>query len=285
MVPYTRGEEVSRPLDDVVAEVAGLAAGGVREVTFLGQNVNAYRGASQDGAVADLALLVRCAAELEGIGRIRFTTSHPAEMTDSLLGAFREVPALVGHLHLPVQSGSDRVLARMKRRHGVSRYREVVERLREARPGISLSSDFIVGFPGETEEDFQATLDLVDAVGFDHSFSFVYSPRPGTPAAAFPDDVPLEAKRERLAVLQERLARGERAVAEAMVGTTRVVLVEGPSRKDPSMLAGRTENNRVVNFTGEPSLVGAFVPLVITEALPNSLRGRRVDSSSAPARV
>ena len=285
VVPYTRGEEVSRPLDDVVAEVAGLAAGGVREVTFLGQNVNAYRGASQDGAVADLALLVRCAAELEGIGRIRFTTSHPAEMTDSLLGAFREVPALVGHLHLPVQSGSDRVLARMKRRHGVSRYREVVERLREARPGISLSSDFIVGFPGETEEDFQATLDLVDAVGFDHSFSFVYSPRPGTPAAAFPDDVPLEAKRERLAVLQERLARGERAVAEAMVGTTRVVLVEGPSRKDPSMLAGRTENNRVVNFTGEPSLVGAFVPLVITEALPNSLRGRRVDSSSAPARV
>jgi len=270
VVPYLRGREESRGFEDILAEVNALAARGVKEVTLLGQNVNAY--GKSFGGKHSFAQLLRAIGAVPGIGR-------------SLLGAFREVPALVGHLHLPVQSGSDRVLARMKRRHGVSRYREVVARLREARPGISLSSDFIVGFPGETEEDFQATLDLVDAVGFDHSFSFVYSPRPGTPAAAFPDDVPLEAKRERLAVLQERLARGERAVAEAMVGTTRVVLVEGPSRKDPSMLAGRTENNRVVNFTGEPSLVGAFVPLVITEALPNSLRGRRVDSSSAPARV
>jgi tRNA-2-methylthio-N6-dimethylallyladenosine synthase len=276
VVPYTRGEEVSRPFDDVVAEVAGLAAQGVREVTFLGQNVNAYRGPTHDGDTADLALLIRYAAAVEGIGRIRFTTSHPIEMSDALIAAFAEVPALVGHLHLPVQSGSDRVLARMKRRHGVAAYRETVARLRAARPGIGLSSDFIVGFPGETEADFQATLDLVDEVGFDHSFSFVFSPRPGTPAAALPDDVPAEVKRERLARLQERLGQSERAIAGRMVGSVQTVLVEGPSRRDALRLAGRTESNRVVNFAGDPSLIGSFVPVQVTEALPNSLRGRLV---------
>jgi tRNA-2-methylthio-N6-dimethylallyladenosine synthase len=276
VVPYTRGEEVSRPFDDVLAEVAALAARGVREVTFLGQNVNAYRGPTHEGDTADLALLLAYAAAVEGIGRLRFTTSHPTEMTRGLLEAFRDVPALAGHLHLPVQSGSDRVLAAMKRRHSVAQYLETVAALREARPGLSLSSDFIVGFPGEREEDFLATLDLVETVGFDHSFSFVYSPRPGTPAAALPDDVPEEEKRRRLAELQARLLESERAIALAMVGTTRTVLVEGPSRKDPLRLAGRTESNRVVNFAGDPGLIGAFVPVLVTEALPNSLRGRLV---------
>jgi len=274
VVPYTRGEEVSRPFDDVIAEVAQLAAQGVREITLLGQNVNAYRGVTHDGDVADLALLIQYAAAIEGVGRIRFTTSHPTEMTADLVEAFRAVPQLVGHLHLPVQSGSDRTLARMRRRHTVADYRQTVSRLREARPDLSLSSDFIVGFPGETDEDFRATLDLVDELGFDHSFSFIYSPRPGTPAAAFPNDVPMEVKRDRLAVLQTHLTRGERAISEAMVGTAQTVLVEGPSRKDPLMLAGRTENNRVVNFAGDPSLISAFVSVVITESLPNSLRGR-----------
>jgi tRNA-2-methylthio-N6-dimethylallyladenosine synthase len=282
VVPYTRGEEVSRPLDDVLAEVAGLAARGVREVTFLGQNVNAYRGLTYDGERADLATLIHLAAAVDGIGRIRFTTSHPIEMSASLRDAFREVPALVGHLHLPVQSGSDRVLARMKRRHTVAQYLETVAALREARPGLCLSSDFIVGFPGEGDADFQATLDLVDAVGFDHSFSFIYSPRPGTPAASLPDDVPAQAKRERLAALQERLARSERAVAEAMVGSVQRVLVVGPSRRDPLRLAGRTENNRTVNFAGDPTLVGGFCAVSISEALPNSLRGRLVRGEAAP---
>jgi len=274
VVPYTRGEEVSRPFDDVIAEVAQLAAQGVREVTLLGQNVNAYRGATHDGDVADLALLIHYCAAIDGIGRVRFTTSHPTEVTDGLVEAFGAVPQLVEHLHLPVQSGSDRILTRMKRRHTVADYRQTVARLREARPRLSLSSDFIVGFPGETDEDFRATLDLVDEIGFDHSFSFIYSPRPGTPAAAFPDDVPLESKRARLTTLQERLSRSEHAISAAMVGAVHTVLVEGPSRKDPLMLAGRTENNRVVNFAGDPSLIGTFVPVVITEALPNSMRGR-----------
>jgi len=276
VVPYTRGEEVSRPLGDVLLEVAGLAAQGVREVTLLGQNVNAYRGPTDDGESADLATLIRLAAAIEGIGRVRFTTSHPVEMSAALIDAFRDLPALVGHLHLPVQSGSDRILARMKRRHTVAQYLETVARLREARPGISLSSDFIVGFPGETEADFQATLDLVDAVGFDHSFSFVYSPRPGTPAAALADSVPEEQKRVRLAALQDRLTRSERAIAEAMVGSVQTVLVEGPSRKDPLQLTARTENNRAVNFPGATGLRGGFVAVLITEALPNSLRGRVV---------
>jgi tRNA-2-methylthio-N6-dimethylallyladenosine synthase len=283
VVPYTRGAEWSRPLEDVLAEVSGLVRQGVREVTFLGQNVNAYRGPTADGDTADLALLIACASALEGIRRIRFTTSHPLEVGDSLIDAFREVPALVGHLHLPVQSGSDRILARMKRRHTVAAYRAVVDRLREARPGLSISSDFIVGFPGETDADFRATVDLVEAVGFDHSFSFVYSPRPGTPAAELPDDVPPEVKRERLAVLQERLGRTAGAISEAMVGREQAVLVEGPSRKDPLMLTGRTENNRAVNFAADPTLVGQLVPVLITEALPNSLRGRLARTPGAGA--
>ncbi len=279
VVPYTRGEEISRPFDDVLAEVARLAAQGVREVNLLGQNVNAYRGEMADGDTADLALLIHYVAAIEGIDRIRFTTSHPVEFTDSLIAAFAEVPELVSHLHLPVQSGSDRILAAMKRGHTVLEYRAKIRRLREARPDISLSSDFIVGFPGETEADFEATLALVDAVGFDHSFSFIYSPRPGTPAAGYPDDVPLSVKKERLQRLQARLNESAAAISRAMVGSVQRVLVERPSRKDPAMLAGRTENNRVVNFAGPARLIGQFADVRITEALPNSLRGEFVDLS------
>ncbi len=283
VVPYTRGEEFSRPFDDVLAEVAELAARGVREVTLLGQNVNAYRGAMHDGDSADLALLIHYLAAIDGIDRIRFTTSHPLEMSDSLIEAFAEVPELVGHLHLPVQSGSDRILALMKRGHTVLEYLSIVRRLRQARPGLQISSDFIVGFPGETESDFEATLALVEKVGFDHSFSFVYSPRPGTPAASLPDDVPPEVKKARLAALQSRLAQSARAIAEGMVGTVQRVLVEGPSRRDPCQLAGRSENNRVVNFEGPASLTGRFVDVVITEALPNSLRGVLAEGRNAGA--
>ena len=279
VVPYTRGEEISRPFDDVLAEVARLAAQGVREVNLLGQNVNAYRGEMADGDTADLALLIHYVAAIESIDRIRFTTSHPVEFTDSLIAAFAEVPELVSHLHLPVQSGSDRILAAMKRGHTVLEYRAKIRRLREARPDISLSSDFIVGFPGETEADFEATLALVDAVGFDHSFSFIYSPRPGTPAAGYPDDVPLSVKKERLQRLQARLNESAAAISRAMVGSVQRVLVERPSRKDPAMLAGRTENNRVVNFAGPARLIGQFADVRITEALPNSLRGEFVDLS------
>ena len=279
VVPYTRGEEISRPFDDVLAEVARLAAQGVREVNLLGQNVNAYRGEMADGDTADLALLIHYVAAIDGIDRIRFTTSHPVEFTDSLIAAFAEVPELVSHLHLPVQSGSDRILAAMKRGHTVLEYRAKIRRLREARPDISLSSDFIVGFPGETEADFEATLALVDAVGFDHSFSFIYSPRPGTPAAGYPDDVPLSVKKERLQRLQARLNESAAAISRAMVGSVQRVLVERPSRKDPAMLAGRTENNRVVNFAGPARLIGQFADVRITEALPNSLRGEFVDLS------
>jgi tRNA-2-methylthio-N6-dimethylallyladenosine synthase len=274
VVPYTRGEEVSRPLDDVLAEVAKLAADGVREVTLLGQNVNAYRGPMHDGTTADLALLIRYIAQLDDIGRIRYTTSHPMELSDDLIAAHGEVAKLVAHLHLPVQSGSDRVLAAMKRNHTVLEYKSRVRKLRAARPGLGLSSDFIVGFPGETDADFQATMKLVEEVGFDHSFSFLYSARPGTPAAALPDAAPLEEKQRRLALLQHRLSQQAAAIGESMVGTVQRILVERPSRKDPVQLAGRTENNRVVNFDGPPSLIGEFVDVVITEALPNSLRGR-----------
>jgi tRNA-2-methylthio-N6-dimethylallyladenosine synthase len=277
VVPYTRGEEVSRPFDDVIAEVAVLAAQGVREVTFLGQNVNAYRGPTHDGDIADLALLIEYAAAVEGIERIRYTTSHPVELSDALVRAHRDVPALVAHLHLPVQSGSDRMLRLMKRGHTAEEYLKKVGRLREAHPGISLSSDFIVGFPGETEADFQDTMELVDAIGFDHSFSFIYSPRPGTPAVALADDVPFAVKKWRLSVLQERLREQAQAISDAMVGGTQRILVEGPSKRDPLKLAGRTENNRVVNFGGDPSLIGDFVDVEIAEALPNSLRGRMVD--------
>ncbi|MEJ2564389.1 MAG: tRNA (N6-isopentenyl adenosine(37)-C2)-methylthiotransferase MiaB [Gammaproteobacteria bacterium] len=273
VVPYTRGEEVSRPFDDVIAEIASLARHGVREVTLLGQNVNAYRGMMHDGEEADLALLLSYAAEIDGIERIRFTTSHPMEFSDRLIQAYAEVSKLVSHLHLPVQSGSDRILSLMKRGHTAVQYKSKIRQLRALRPDLSLSSDFIVGFPGETDEDFQATMDLIEEIGFDNSFSFIYSPRPGTPAAGFPDDVPLEVKKHRLAILQRRIRQMSESISDAMVGTVQRVLVEGPSRKDPRELCGRTENNRVVNFAGAPELVGQLVSLHITEALPNSLRG------------
>ena len=276
VVPYTRGEEISRPFDDVIAEVAALAGQGVREVNLLGQNVNAYRGQMHDGEIADLALLIHYVAAIDGIDRIRFTTSHPVEFSDSLIQAFAEVPELVSHLHLPVQSGSDRVLALMKRGHTALEYKSKIRRLREARPGISLSSDFIVGFPGETDADFEDTMKLIDDVGFDHSFSFIYSARPGTPASSFPDDVPMEVKKARLARLQARILEQANAISESMIGTEQVILVDRPSRKDLGEMAGRTENNRVVNFEGSDDLIGQFVTVRITEALPNSLRGELV---------
>lgn len=274
VVPYTRGEEISRPFDDVIAEVADLAEQGVREINLLGQNVNAYRGLMADGSTASLALLIRYVAAVEGIGRIRFTTSHPVEFGDDLIETFAEVPELASFVHLPVQSGSDRILAAMKRGHTALEYRAKILRLREARPDICISSDFIVGFPNETDEDFAATIDLIDQIGFDHSFSFVYSRRPGTPAADYPDAVPLEVKKARLERLQQRIDTNAQRISRQMVGTVQRVLVEGPSRKDPAQLAGRTENNRVVNFDGPAELIGQFVDLTITESLPNSLRGR-----------
>ena len=277
VVPYTRGEEVSRPVADVMAEVVSLAERGVREINFLGQNVNAYRG-DIDGDHADLAELIHYAAELEGIDRIRFTTSHPAAFTDALIDAYRAVPQLASHLHLPVQSGSDRVLAAMKRGHTVLEYKDKIRRLRAARPGIALSSDFIVGFPGETERDFEDTLALVKELDYDLSFSFIYSPRPGTPAATQPDNTPLAVKRHRLAILQGQLRRQADAHAAAMVGRVERVLVTGPSKRDPGELQGRTENNRVVNFRpriGNEDAV--FQDVRIVAALPNSLRGVPAD--------
>jgi tRNA-2-methylthio-N6-dimethylallyladenosine synthase len=273
VVPYTRGEEFSRPFDDVIAEVVDLVGQGVREVTFLGQNVNAYRGEMHDGRECDLALLIAYAAAIEGVDRIRYTTSHPAELTGSLVDAYGDVPELVSHLHLPVQSGSDRILGLMKRSYTTRDYVEKIRRLRAARPDLSLSSDFIVGFPGETDADFEATMDLIDEVGFDTSFSFIYSARPGTPAADLPDPVPLDVKRRRLARLQARVSELAREVSQAMVGRRAQVLVEGPSKKDPGELRGRTENNRVVNFSGPHELAGTFADVTIVEALPNSLRG------------
>lgn len=282
IVPYTRGEEVSRPFDDVLAEAATLAAQGVREVTLLGQNVNAYRGLLHNGETADLALLVAYIAAIDGIERVRYTTSHPIELSDSLIQAYAEVPELVSHLHLPVQSGSDRILMLMKRGHTAAEYKDKVRRLREQRPDLSLSSDFIVGFPGETDEDFQATMDLIEEVGFDHSFSFIYSPRPGTPAAAFPDSVSHEVKQKRLSILQQRISEMAQEISRRMVGSVQRVLVERPSRKDADALSGRTENNRVVNFAGEHGLIGRFVRVRITEALPNSLRGEVVAIEERP---
>jgi len=276
IVPYTRGEEVSRPFDDLLTEIAGLAAQGVREVNLLGQNVNAYRGAMHDGGTADLALLVHYVAAIDGIERIRFTTSHPQEMSDSLIQAFAEVSQLVSFLHLPVQSGSDRILALMKRGHTALEYKSKIRRLREARPDICISSDFIVGFPGETDADFEATMQLIEEVDFDQSFSFIYSPRPGTPAADLPDDVPAEVKKARLARLQEQINRQARAISEGMVGTVQKILVEGISRKNEAEISGRTENNRVVNFPGGRELIGQFAGVRITEAMPNSLRGELV---------
>ncbi len=276
VVPYTRGEEMSRGFSQVVDEVASLVGQGVREVTLLGQNVNAYRGPMDDGTVCDLATLIRHVARLDGLERIRFTTSHPLEFRDSLVEAYADVPKLANYLHLPVQSGSDRVLAMMKRGYTRLEYKQKIRRLRAARPDISLSSDFIVGFPGETEADFRQTLDLIAEVGFDQSFSFIYSRRPGTPAAALPDEVPQAVKQERLATLQAQLNRQARGISERMVGSTQRVLVERPARRDPRQLAGRTENMRWVNFDGPATLVNRFADVCITEAMPNSLRGRLV---------
>ncbi|MCW8944540.1 MAG: tRNA (N6-isopentenyl adenosine(37)-C2)-methylthiotransferase MiaB [Sedimenticola sp.] len=281
VVPYTRGEEISRPFDDVIAEVASLAGQGVREVNLLGQNVNAFRGLMDDGSVADLALLIQYVAAIEGIDRIRFTTSHPMEFSDSLIAVYGEVPELVNHLHLPVQSGSDRVLAMMKRGHTAYDYKAKIRRLRALRPNLSLSSDFIIGFPGETEQDFEHTMSLIEEIGFDHSFSFIYSARPGTPAADLPDDVPLAVKQARLERLQKRIVDMTQQISRRMVGEVERVLVERHSKKDEQELAGRTENNRVVNFAGSPELIGGFVNVRITEARPNSLRGELVDSALA----
>jgi tRNA-2-methylthio-N6-dimethylallyladenosine synthase len=274
VVPYTRGEEISRPVRDVLKEIINLAERGVREVNLLGQNVNAYRGDLGDGTVADLAYLISVVAEIEGIDRIRYTTSHPVEFSDSLIDVYAEVPELVSHLHLPVQSGSDRVLARMKRGHTVLEYKSKIRRLRKIRPDISMSSDFIVGFPGETDEDFEATMNLIAEIGFDHSFSFIFSARPGTPAADLPDDTPMAQKKERLQVLQHRISQQAMEISRRMVGNVESVLVTGFSKKDPGQLQARTENNRVVNFTAGPELIGQFVDVRITEALPNSLRGQ-----------
>ena len=281
VVPYTRGEEISRPLDDVVAEVVPLAEQGVREINLLGQNVNAYQGPMHDGSVADLATLIYYVAAVDGIDRIRFTTSHPVEFTDSLVQAYAEVPKLANFLHLPVQHGSDRILSLMKRGHTALEYKQKIRKLREVRPDISLSSDFIVGFPGETDRDFEATMNLIADVGFDQSFSFIYSARPGTPASNLPDDTPLQVKKERLQILQARINQQAQAISDAMVGTTQRVLVEKISKKSASQVSGRTENNRWVNFDADPSVIGRFVDVVITEALPNSLRGRCHDSQVA----
>jgi tRNA-2-methylthio-N6-dimethylallyladenosine synthase len=280
VVPYTRGEEVSRPFDDVLAEVAQLAAQGVREVNLLGQNVNAWRAEIPGtGMVADLALLIRAIARIEGIGRIRYTTSHPLEFSDSLIEAHRDVPQLASYLHLPVQSGSDRILQAMKRNHTALEYKARIRKLREAKPGIAISSDFIVGFPGETEADFAATLKLVEDVGFDQSFSFIYSRRPGTPAANLPDETTAAAKHARLQKLQDALNRNARAISESMVGTVQKVLVEKTSTRDAGEFTGRTENMRYVNFAGHPRLVGHFVDVLITEVMANSLRGRVIDNT------
>jgi tRNA-2-methylthio-N6-dimethylallyladenosine synthase len=274
VVPYTRGEEVSRPFEDVLVEVAQLAAQGVREVNLLGQNVNAYRGPYADGEVADLALLIRAIAQIDGIGRIRFTTSHPLEFSDSLIAAYRDVPQLANYLHLPVQSGSDRILAAMKRGYTALEFKQKIRKLRAVRPDISVSSDFIVGFPGETGADFEKTMKLIEDVGFDQSFSFIYSRRPGTPAADLEDNVSDAEKHARLSRLQAHINAHAAGISRAMVGSRQSVLVEGPSKKNPNELTGKTENMRSVNFPGHPRLVGQFVDVVITEAMTNSLRGR-----------
>ena len=274
VVPYTRGEEVSRPLDDVIAEIAHLAAGGVKEVNLLGQNVNAYRGDNHLGETVDFAELLHVVARIPGIERIRYTTSHPVEFSDALIDAYAEIPQLVDHLHLPVQSGSDRILMAMKRGHTVLEYKSKIRRLRKLRPNISISSDFIIGFPGETEADFAATMKLVEEIGFDNSFSFVYSARPGTPAAELPDNTDENTKKQRLQVLQSRINQHARRISEGMVGNRERILVTGVSKKDPGQLQGRTENNRVVNFSAtDQGLIGRFVEVDILEALPNSLRG------------
>lgn len=279
VVPYTRGEEISRPVQSVLDEITALAEQGVREVNLLGQNVNAYRGEMDDGDIADFALLLHFVAAIEGIDRIRFTTSHPIEFTDELVDAFAEIPELVNHLHLPVQSGSDSILSMMKRGHTRADYLATMDKIKAVRPGISLSSDFIIGFPGETDADFADTMDLIEQVGFDFSYSFVYSSRPGTPAADLPDDTTEVTKKQRLKLLQTRLDEMTMAISASMVDTVQTILVEGVSKKNQLQITGRTENNRVVNFIGHPRLTGQFVDVLITEALPNSLRGRMLESS------
>jgi len=274
VVPYTRGEEVSRPMDDILAEAVVLAEQGVREVNLLGQNVNAYRGLSFEGDIVDLATLITYVSAIDGIDRIRYTTSHPVEFNQNLIDTYESVPELVNHLHLPVQHGSDRILALMKRNHTVLEYKSTIRKLRAIRPNISISSDFIVGFPGETDRDFEDTMNLINEIGFDHSFSFIFSARPGTPAADLVDTTPMEVKKQRLSILQTRILQHANSISEAMVGTVEPVLVTGPSKKDPGELQGRTENNRVVNFrTDDHGIVGQIVNMKITDALPNSLRG------------
>ncbi len=280
VVPYTRGTEFSRPFDDVIAEVYGLAQQGVREINLLGQNVNGYHGTTHDGARSiEFAELLPYVAAVDGIERVRYTTSHPIDFTDALTNSYAEIPELVGHLHLPVQSGSDRILQAMKRGYTANEYLVWIDKIRKNRPNISFSSDFIIGFPGETEADFAATMDLIETVGYDQSFSFIYSQRPGTPAAELPDDVPMAVKKDRLKNLQNRINQMAAAISEQMVGTSQVVLVEGRSRKSIEQMSGRTENNRVVNFDGNINMVGEFLTVQITEALPNSLRGVVVATS------
>ena len=274
VVPYTRGEEISRPFDDIITEIVILSEQGVREVTLLGQNVNDYRGLMHDGKIADLALLIHYVAAIKGIERIRFTTSHPSAFSDNLIVAYAEEPKLANHLHLPVQSGSDRILAAMKRNYTVLEYKSKIRQLRKVRPDISISSDFIVGFPGETEADFQATMNLITEIGFDHSFSFLYSKRPGTPAAQLADDLPVEVKKQRLEILQNQLAFQGIRIGEGMVDTLQRILVTGTSRKDSKELCGRTENNRVVNFAGPTNLIGQMVSVKITASRRSTLRGR-----------
>ncbi|MBL7004088.1 MAG: tRNA (N6-isopentenyl adenosine(37)-C2)-methylthiotransferase MiaB [Gammaproteobacteria bacterium] len=276
VVPFTRGEEISRPLDDVIAEVMILVDQGVREINLLGQNVNAYQGVMDDGEISDLALLIHYMAAIDGVKRIRFTTSHPVEFSQSLIDAYANVPKLVSHLHLPVQSGSDRILSLMKRGHSVQEYKDKLMQIKKLRPNISFSSDFIIGFPDETDEDHQATIDLINEVGFDLSFSFIYSARPGTPAAFFDDDVSNQLKKERLQQVQKLINDSSQRISRQMVGQVHSVLVEGLSKKDPQQISGRTENNRVVNFDGDIALVGQIIDVEITEALNNSLRGRVV---------
>jgi len=273
VVPYTRGEEISRPLDDVLAEVMALSEQGVCEITLLGQNVNDYRGQMHDGEVADLAKLIEYIATIDTILRIRFMTSHPLAFSNNLIQAYADTPKLANHLHLPVQSGSDRILAAMKRGYTAIEFKSKIRRLRKVRPDIAVTSDFIIGFPGETEADFEDTMNLIHEIGFDNSFSFIYSPRPGTPAAQLPDNVSMEIKKQRLVVLQNRILLNTKRFSEAMIGTDQPIVVTGPSRKNPDKLSGRTENNRVVNFVGSPDLIGQLINVYITDALPNSLKG------------
>ena len=279
VVPYTRGEEISRPFDDVLAECYQLANQGVREINLLGQNVNDYRGPMDNGDIADLALLIHYLAAIDGIGRIRYTTSHPLAFSDNLINAYAEVPELANHLHLPVQSGSDRILAMMKRGYTALEFKSKIRKLRKIRPDIRLSTDIIVGFPGETDQDFQDTMNLVHEMGFDTSFTFIYSPRPGTPAANLPDETPMEVKKQRLKILQDRLLLQAMRHSESMIGSTQRILVTGLSKKSAQQLAGRTECNRVVNFDGPQELIGKFVTVHLTEAQPNSLRGRLIEDT------